>query len=184
LRVFAEKGFKGATLKGIAREAGIKSPALIYWYFKDKEALFRAVAEESSPVVRWAAAPGALMERLPDEVLPLVANSYFDTFDDPAVVRVLRILLSEAALDPEGGGQPFAGSQRNVLDFFTAYLERQVELGRLKRHDPESAARAFFGTLVVYVLNREIFTQLKEGLPERERYVRSTVALFLDGLRA
>ena len=40
---FSEKGFKGATIKSIARAAGLQSPALIYWYFPDKEALFREV---------------------------------------------------------------------------------------------------------------------------------------------
>ena len=38
---FAAKGFKGATIKSIAEAAGLQSPALIYWYFPDKEALFR-----------------------------------------------------------------------------------------------------------------------------------------------
>ena len=28
---FSEKGFKGATIKSIARAAGLQSPALIYW---------------------------------------------------------------------------------------------------------------------------------------------------------
>ena len=37
---FSEKGFKGATIKSIARAAGLQSPALIYWYFPDKEAPF------------------------------------------------------------------------------------------------------------------------------------------------
>ena len=30
---FSEKGFKGATIKSIARAAGLQSPALIYWRF-------------------------------------------------------------------------------------------------------------------------------------------------------
>ena len=38
---FSEKGFKGATIKSIAEAARLQSPALLYWYFSDKEALFR-----------------------------------------------------------------------------------------------------------------------------------------------
>ena len=37
LRVFAKKGFTGASNKDIAREAGI-TPGLIYHYFESKEA--------------------------------------------------------------------------------------------------------------------------------------------------
>jgi len=40
---FAAKGFRGATIKSIARAARLQSSALIYWYFPTKEALFEAV---------------------------------------------------------------------------------------------------------------------------------------------
>src|ERR687888_626604 len=43
LHVMAEHGFRGASIKRIAQRAGLKSPALIYWYFRDKQALFEAV---------------------------------------------------------------------------------------------------------------------------------------------
>src|SRR5258707_7621319 len=49
LHVMAEHGFRGASIKRIAQHAGLKSPALIYWYFKDKEALFEAMLEEMAP---------------------------------------------------------------------------------------------------------------------------------------
>jgi AcrR family transcriptional regulator len=70
-----------------------------------------------------------------------------------------------------------------VLGFFVAYLERQIELGALKPHDPQTSARAFFGPLVVYVLGREVFLPLKEGLPDKERYAEDAVDIFLNGLR-
>ena len=41
LVLFAEHGFFGVSIKQIARKAGI-NPALIYYYYKDKEDLFRA----------------------------------------------------------------------------------------------------------------------------------------------
>ncbi len=184
LRVFAERGFHGATIKEIAREAGIKSPALIYWYFEDKGALFRSVLAEFSPLIRQIADPEALMDRPPEEVLPLLARAHLDSFDDPVVVRLLRISLSEAALDPEeAGSEFFGGAQKMLLDFFVAYFRRQIELGRLRRHDSQSAARSFFGNIIVYILSREIFPRLKEGLPDKEQYVTNVVDIFLDGLR-
>ncbi len=41
-QVFAEKGFKGATIRGVAEKAGIAS-SLIFYYFKNKTALYEAV---------------------------------------------------------------------------------------------------------------------------------------------
>lgn len=46
-RVFAELGFRGATTKAIAAEAGV-AEALIYRYFPSKEALFIAVVDRTA----------------------------------------------------------------------------------------------------------------------------------------
>ncbi len=182
LRVFAERGFHKATIKEIAREAGIKSSALIYWYFEDKDDLFQAVMAEFSPLVQQVADPAALMDCPPEEVLPLIAKAHLDSFDDPAAVQLLRVTLSESALNPETSNHFMRSAQKTVLGFFVAYLQHQVELGRLRPHDLQSAARSFFGTLVIYVLSREIFPHFKEGLPDREQYVKEVVGIFLDGL--
>lgn len=45
LRAFGAHGFKGATTRGIAEEAGVQLPALTY-YFGGKEGLYVACAEE------------------------------------------------------------------------------------------------------------------------------------------
>jgi AcrR family transcriptional regulator len=45
LHVFGSAGFKGATTRRIVEEAGVKMPALQY-YFGGKEGLYRACAEE------------------------------------------------------------------------------------------------------------------------------------------
>lgn len=164
LRVFAERGYHRATIEEIARGAGIKSSALIYWYFEDKEALFWAILKEFSPLVRLAADPDALTERAPEEVLPMLARAHLDSYDDPVGVRLLRISLSVSGLNPEAEDQFVGNTQGIVLKFFIAYLERQIELGRIRPHDPQSGARSFFGMLVIYVLNREIFTH-QENLP-------------------
>ncbi|MCK0167445.1 TetR family transcriptional regulator C-terminal domain-containing protein [Jannaschia sp. S6380] len=44
LDVFAAEGFRGATLDGIARQAGLSKPNLLY-YFASKEAIFRALLD-------------------------------------------------------------------------------------------------------------------------------------------
>jgi len=52
LTVFSEKGFEKATNKDIAQAAGIRSPGLIYHYFKDKGDLLRQVIEQRSPALQ------------------------------------------------------------------------------------------------------------------------------------
>src|SRR5918997_1161023 len=74
LRVFSEKGFGGASLRAIAREAGVTQP-LIYWYFDSKEDLFGSTLSELSPLFEQAERPEALMNRSPQEVLGWVART-------------------------------------------------------------------------------------------------------------
>jgi AcrR family transcriptional regulator len=49
LDVIAERGFRGASIKHIAERASLRSPALIYWNSKDKDALLEAVLHETAP---------------------------------------------------------------------------------------------------------------------------------------
>lgn len=183
LRVFSEKGFGGASMRAIAREAGVKQP-LIYWYFEGKEDLFGKMISELSPLFEQAERPETLMDRPPEEVLTFVARTEIESYGNPKVVRLLRVVFAESFMNPEESGRFVGEAQKRVLSFLTAYLERQVELGRLKEHNAQSAARSFFGSLVFYVLSREIFPHLKEGLPDEEQYVQDVVGNFLDGLRA
>jgi AcrR family transcriptional regulator len=70
-----------------------------------------------------------------------------------------------------------------AIDFLASMLERQMEAGRLRRMDPEVAARGLIGMVQAYFLT----TYLLQGSPddpERDRaFARGFVSIFLDGLR-
>ncbi len=180
---FSAKGFKGATIKSIARAAGLQSPALIYWYFPDKEALFNAVLTTHAPLRGAIEDPASLMDRPPEEVLPMLATAHLDSFDDPAVVRLLRISLSESALNPGAGNGFIEGLQKTVLGFFVAYLRRQIELGRLRPHDVRSSARVFIGMLIPQLAGKLFFPALVEDGLTDDEHLKAAVELFLRGLR-
>src|SRR5438094_9778997 len=100
LHVMAEHGFRGASIKRIAQHAGLKSPALIYWYFKDKQALFEAMLEQMAPVLAVVADADNLLDLPPQDVLPRIVESFMHTVQQPVVGRFVRVLLSETARHP------------------------------------------------------------------------------------
>jgi len=182
LHVMAEHGFRGASIKRIAQHAGLKSPALIYWYFKDKQALFEAMLEEMAPFLGVVANAEQLLDEPPEIVLPQLVNGFIKTVQQPIIGRFVRVLLSEAARHPSVAAFFAQRGPLVVLNFLERYLARQIELGRLREHDPRAAARAFMGMLVVYVLGREVFPAIGAGFPSAENYASEVTRIFLKGL--
>ncbi|HEU4493942.1 MAG TPA: TetR/AcrR family transcriptional regulator [Rubrobacteraceae bacterium] len=180
---FSEKGFKGATIKSIARAAGLQSPALIYWYFPDKEALFREVLGSKIPVLRAVGEPTGLLDQPPDRVLPTIARGYLSTFDDPAAQRMVRLIMGDAIRRPEIARLFGSAVIKRVLGFLKRYMARQVELGRLRPHDVRSSARAFIGMLLPQAGGKLFFPAIREDGLTDEEHIENAVKLFLEGLR-
>ncbi len=178
---FAAKGFKGATIKSIAGTAGLQSPALIYWYFSDKEALFREVLGSRIPVVRAVADPTPLLDLPPEEVLPRIGRAYFafELLD----IQTLQLVVGEAVRRPEVAEMFVKSGPGKVLDFLKAYLEHQIELGRLHPHDVRSSARAFIGMLIPQLAGKMFLPALAEDGLTDEEHLEASVDIFLSGLR-
>ena len=179
---FSAKGFKGATIKSIARTAGLQSPALIYWYFPDKEALFREVLEARIPVLRTVRDPAGLLDLPPEKVLPTIARGYLSTFDNPAAQRMVRLMVGEAMRRPEIAEIFGNAVIKRVLGFLKSYMSRQIELGRLRPHDVRSSARAFMGMLLPQAGGKVFFTAIREDGLTDEEHIEVAVGIFLRGL--
>ena len=180
---FAAEGFRGATIKQIAKRAKLQSQALIYWYFPSKEALFHAVIGRHLPIVQLIGDPASLLDRPPEDVLPLLARAYLAMADRPAALRLVRFLAPEVMRRPEVadlvGGRVIA----KVLSFIEAYLAHQVELGRLRPHDVRASARALVGMALPQLGGKLFLPALAaEGLTDAV-YVETIVAIFLRGLQ-
>jgi AcrR family transcriptional regulator len=181
---FSAKGFKGATIKSIARAARLQSPALIYWYFPDKDALFREVLGSKIPVVRAVTEPGRLMDRPPEEVLPSIARRYLSTFDNPTAQRMVRLIVGEAMRQPEIAEIFGNAVIKRVLGFLKSYMARQIELGRLRPHDVRSSARAFIGMLLPQAGGKLFFPAIREDGLTDEEHIQTATDTLLSGLRA
>ena len=180
---FSTKGFQGATIKSIARAAGVRSPALLYWYFPTKEDLFQAVLGQHAPILQVVLDPGSLRDRPPEEVLPLLARAYLATADTVANQRLLRLLVSEALRRPEIADMLGKRLIDRVLGFLKGYLAHQIALGRLRPHDVRASARAFIGTLLPQIVGKVAIPALAaDGLTDEE-HIATVVAIFLAGLR-
>lgn len=140
--VFSDRGMEGATVRAIARRAGC-DPALIYYHYDSKEALFLALLDRRIPPV--ASALSRIAEasdgRGTRERLWAAFEAMHEHFGEDAGFRSLfrgqlvhgSEILKDAA----------AAQLRPVIGSFRAILEQGVARGEL-RADLDPATAAFF----------------------------------------
>ena len=94
---FAEKGYRGTTIRAVAAAAGV-DPALVHHYFGTKDDLFLAALE--MPVdPRELLAP--VMAQGPDGAGERLLRTFLSVWDDPEIqVRLLAVVRS--VLDEDG----------------------------------------------------------------------------------
>ncbi len=184
LNVFARHGFHKATIKQIAREAGLKSPALIYWYFPSKADLFHAVVQRLAGLFSHLTEYEPLLNQPPEDLLLRLAQQYLAIFDNPQAENLFRTLVADALRAPERSTELVEQTMGRVVKFLVTYFEHQIAQGRLRKHNAEASARAFLGVLNAFVMSRTFFPPLHAGFPDRNTYATHIVSIFLDGLRA
>ena len=100
VREFAREGVAGARTDAIARSARVNK-ALLYYYFKDKEALYQAVLDDVFTGVR-SAIHGALSQQLPPrERLVAYVHAHFNYIaSNPLFPRIVQAEFLRAGRDP------------------------------------------------------------------------------------
>jgi TetR/AcrR family transcriptional regulator len=179
---FAQHGY-AARLQDIAERAGLTHPTLLY-HFKSKERLYAAVIEQA--MRDWAAMTSAAVSGAPvgfDRVAALVAAGmeFFATHHDFVVIWRREAI--------EGGGRlevSMAQHMRPFLDRAVAFLEREVEAGRLRPHDPVELMQTVYGAVSTYFSDagfRARLSGVDPMTPEaRARFAESLIAMLRDAL--
>ncbi len=171
-RVFAANGYHGASMRRIAREAGLRSPAHLYFYFEDKRALYREMIEEGVGPIREAVLLNGGTDREPVEVLAEMSRSYMEIFEQDEQVQTLRLLFAEVASDPTRASESLAASGTPMLTLIETYLAEQHEAGNLDAPDARATAIWFLWQLVAWIELKAMFPPLWEQLPDRDAYAR------------
>ena len=140
LRQFARQDFNSVTIKDIANSIPVNS-ALIYYYFENKEALFRASLDHAADLAL------ARYEDLCDgksDPVDLIEAWFDNHFESVELIRyMVKVMLDFAATHPqrdmiESGVQGFYGKERELLG---RSIRAGIEAGRFRGVDPEAAAQ-------------------------------------------
>ncbi|MEU6784999.1 TetR/AcrR family transcriptional regulator [Nonomuraea angiospora] len=150
LRVFADKGVDGATVKDVAEAAEV-TPGLLYRYFDSKEAMVETLLSERGFLPRLRE---LRTEQNDSRPAPEVLTELLKAFDRLLADNAELMAVFFSAAQARGPLAALAGEgQRLIGDFL---LER-IDAGELRPHDTVTAARTLFATVAV---NRRLGTPI------------------------
>ena len=142
-RVFAENGYEGASMSGIARAAGV-SKGPLYNYFDSKATLFSAFVEECAcekmPLLFSRIDEGANLT----ESLEHLAVAMIRLLTSPLSLMLNRIIISEAGKFPTLAETFWKHGPQKAINILSAWLMQHNDAGILNIPDPVFAAEQFY----------------------------------------
>jgi AcrR family transcriptional regulator len=136
-RLFAERGYRGMTLRSLAKELGV-SPMTPYRYFENKEELFAMVRTEAFR--RFADAQREAVAGIedPEDALRMLGRAYVSfALDEPDAYHIMFELLQA----PAGTYPELEAEQARAFSYLHAAVQASVEAGIL---EGESLRRAHY----------------------------------------
>ena len=182
VRLFAARGFRGATTRELAAAMGVTEPVL-YRHFRTKRDLYDAIIQNKS-----REGQRKVMSRL---------EPFLNTRDDRGFFRLLAgIILDQYARNPEymrlllfsaleGHELAELFYEREVIGFYRClidrYIARRMREKAFRRADPAVVARGFVGLVAHHGLVRMLFRDriVKQS---RRRLIDELVDIFLKGI--
>jgi len=168
LRLFSQKGYEGTSIREIIEGAGVTRPVL-YYYFQNKEDLFRRLVETKF---------GELTKAMEE-----IKQSYSDTIgrlksiirrtfemaeDDPEAVRlILQVYFSPPQCGPRVRGSELG---RNRFRLIESIMREGLEKAELSGGDARALALVFLGIMDMHVMAKSdrpemrLTPELAEGL--------------------
>jgi AcrR family transcriptional regulator len=180
--VFVEKGFAATRLDDVAARAGV-SKGTVYLYFKNKEALFKAVIEAGmTPAVETAEALAAEADRPAEELMRRFVDGWWSMIGSTSLGSLPKLLVAESGNFPEITQWFHDAMMRRAQKAMARIIEGGIARGEFRAVDADIAARIFFAPMFSYLIWQRAFGEATCGLPPPERFFGEAVDLLIHGL--
>ena len=180
LKLFAQRGFTGTTTKDIARSAGVNEVTL-FRTFGSKKALFTAVISERSPVAEISRRVSFDIDTRVDELLMGNAEMVLSTLKENR--ELFMVILGDAWRVPRLRNVISESGVEEGVRMVAAFMEALMDAGRIRRIEPQVAARALVGMIQSYFLTVYLLAGRTPSAEEERRTLKGFVSVFLDGMR-
>jgi TetR/AcrR family fatty acid metabolism transcriptional regulator len=167
-KIFAQKGFHRATIKEIAREAGL-ADGTIYLYFENKNALMLTLLHEinESEVrdLHFGESEGMEIGEFIKMYVRHRAEELRNEHPD-----LFRVVLSELLINEELREQYFQQVTAPTMELGVRYFKQWMEQGLIQKRDPYLTASAmaalFLGMFLLQELGDEELARRTDEIPD------------------
>ena len=181
---FAEHGIAGARTDAIARAAHVNK-ALLYYYFKDKDALYEAVLDHVFGGLRARVMPVLESNLAPRRKMLEYVGAYFDYIAaNPRFPRVVQAEWMRA-------GESSARMQRVAKEYFrpifrklSEVLRSGIEAGEFRAVNPMDFAPTLVGIIIFYFSAAPLMKTLMKVDPLSEQRIRERREFVLEFISA
>lgn len=180
---FAQHGFTAARTEAIAAKTGV-SKSMMYYYFKDKEGLYRAVLRQSHADLLKAVQQLELEHLSPEVALEKFLEVLLDSVSGNP--RLPTLMFHEAV---QNNGNFYKGSNSvNIDTTLVTILEQGVAAGVFRSLDPFQSAINIMGSCLFYFIgagNIQQFPQGKRLLSKvmLKKHAQEAITFVLAGVR-
>ena len=182
---FAEHGIAGARTDAIARAAHVNK-ALLYYYFKDKDALYAAVLDHVFGGLRDRVMPVLDSKLPPRQKMLEYLGTYFDYI--AANPRFPRVVQAEWMRSGSKGSAPM---QRVAKQYFRPIFQKLVEVlregiaaGEFRAVNPMDFLPSVAAVIVFYFAAAPVMKTLLKVDPLSKQRIRERRAFVLDFISA
>jgi AcrR family transcriptional regulator len=183
LSVFAEKGFAAARMDDIAQRARV-SKGTIYLYFESKEAVFRALIQET--LAKRVSDMAAMIRDYRGPVAPLLREMLlrFGHFVSTSDLVVLpKMVIAEAGNFPDLARIYREEVVERGLTLFGGLLQSAMERGEFRKVPVQHAVRLCFAPLLLAAMWRTTFAPLDREPYDYAGLMEAHVTTLIRGLQ-
>lgn len=182
LEEFVERGFVATRLQDVARRAGV-TKGTVYLYFKNKEALFKAVVRQTIvPVIAHGESVAETFAGSARDLLERLVREYWRLVYETALAGIPKLMMAEAANFPQLARFYYEEVVTRGHRLLAGVIERGVASGEFRPVDIRVAAKLALSPLMHATVAQRAFAHCMPEDFDVRTYLDTHIDLYLHGI--